>query len=651
MNSTNCRLFELCLAIAVAAGVAIVGASGCGDDTSGSTVAVALDASVDVVVSDAPACPATCDDQSDCTVDSCDPVTLHCVHSPAPIGTECNAHDPCTTGDKCDGAGLCLSGPRKTCKALDQCHVAGTCQQSTGECSQPNAPNGRACNDGLMCTTGDQCVGGVCTGTPVVCAGGATCELTTGSCPNGFPNSVSARVFENAWGPSRGNGLIRGADGRIFTAGYYSRTTDLGSGPVTTDAAGASSLDTDIFLAQIDPGTETAMWTQSFHGAYRQDVAAFAIAGEGQLGMVGPYTGFMTVGSTDLDLYYEGDQYILGASSANGAGLWARRVNLQGKTSMPVSNGLYGIAGDPNAGVFFVCGTSTKDGSDFSASLKGAWKGGQDVVLAALDAATGGTLWASQVGGPNDEDCAGIATDSQSNLYVMGSYRFGSIPNFGSPVALPMLTDTRSSWLFLAKLDGKGGGVWAIQLGNNQQKVTPTAMLVAGSDVFVAGTVAASQLSLNGVDLGGSSTFLARIDGSTGNLLWIEGLGAGGGMAITAMTEGSAGEILVTGKYYLLTTLGAVPLPTPNIQGGLFVARVGDDGKVLAARGYGDPSSASSPAGVIVRTDGVGAEAGSSLLLGFFGTTMNLGPDVGLLTNSSTSIASPSALFLARLAP
>src|SRR5437762_2110480 len=86
------------------------------------------------------------------------------------------------------------SAPRSThvvCTALDQCHAAGTCDTSTGVCSNPNAANGTACSDGNACTQTDTCQNGTCTGSnPVVCTAldqchvAGSCDTSTGVCSN-----------------------------------------------------------------------------------------------------------------------------------------------------------------------------------------------------------------------------------------------------------------------------------------------------------------------------------------------------------------------------------------------------------------------------------------------------------------------------------
>ena len=86
-----------------------------------------------------------------------------------------------------------------TCTASDQCHVAGTCNPSTGVCSNPAASNGTACNDGNACTQTDTCESGVCTGSnPITCAPAGqcsvagTCNPSTGVCSNpAAPNGTT----------------------------------------------------------------------------------------------------------------------------------------------------------------------------------------------------------------------------------------------------------------------------------------------------------------------------------------------------------------------------------------------------------------------------------------------------------------------------
>lgn len=74
------------------------------------------------------------------------------------------------------------------CTAIDQCHVAGTCDSATGTCSNPAAPDGTSCSDGNGCTPNDACHSGICIGAGSLnCDDGDvcttdSCDPTTGGC-------------------------------------------------------------------------------------------------------------------------------------------------------------------------------------------------------------------------------------------------------------------------------------------------------------------------------------------------------------------------------------------------------------------------------------------------------------------------------------
>ncbi len=120
----------------------------------------------------------------------CDPSTGECSNPAAEDGIACNDGDLCTRIDTCQG-GLCLGAEPVQCTALDQCHVAGVCDPATGVCSNPSAADGTACDDDDRCTRSDTCQSGVCTGAdPVICAAldqcyvPGECDPLNGECSN-----------------------------------------------------------------------------------------------------------------------------------------------------------------------------------------------------------------------------------------------------------------------------------------------------------------------------------------------------------------------------------------------------------------------------------------------------------------------------------
>jgi cysteine-rich repeat protein len=132
-----------------------------------------------------------CTAQDQCHIaGTCNPANGTCSNPPAPNGTGCSDGNACTQTDTCL-SGTCTGANPVVCSALDQCHVAGTCNPGSGTCSNPNKPNGSTCNDGSACTQTDTCQSGACTGgNPVVCSAqdqchlAGTCNPANGTCSN-----------------------------------------------------------------------------------------------------------------------------------------------------------------------------------------------------------------------------------------------------------------------------------------------------------------------------------------------------------------------------------------------------------------------------------------------------------------------------------
>ncbi len=120
----------------------------------------------------------------------CNPNTGVCSQPAKMDGTTCDDGNGCTQTDSCQ-LGVCIGASPVVCMAMDQCHVAGTCDVATGMCDNPNKADGAACDDGSACTQTDTCTMGACTGgNPVMCAAMdqchdvGTCDAATGMCDN-----------------------------------------------------------------------------------------------------------------------------------------------------------------------------------------------------------------------------------------------------------------------------------------------------------------------------------------------------------------------------------------------------------------------------------------------------------------------------------
>jgi hypothetical protein len=107
---------------------------------------------------------------------TCDMVSGQCSEPLLEEGSACDdgdfttANDVCKAGE-CGGVNLCEG---KTCSAETQCHDVGVCDFATGHCIEKLKPGGSGCNDGVDETVNDVCNLGACSGINL-CAS-VTCE-------------------------------------------------------------------------------------------------------------------------------------------------------------------------------------------------------------------------------------------------------------------------------------------------------------------------------------------------------------------------------------------------------------------------------------------------------------------------------------------
>ncbi|HUJ28435.1 MAG TPA: hypothetical protein VLW85_20580, partial [Myxococcales bacterium] len=157
----------------------------------------------------------TCDDGNSCTsADHC--TGGKCAGSPLEDGSVCDDHNPCTQTDLCQ-AGVCQGSDPVSC-ITTQCRVSGTCDPSTGVCTDPTpVTNGTSCsNDDEI--SNESCTDGTCGCPP----GSAVC---TNSCADlgSDPHNCGSCGFQcsTATGQSCLNGQCTGGclPGQIFCGG------------------------------------------------------------------------------------------------------------------------------------------------------------------------------------------------------------------------------------------------------------------------------------------------------------------------------------------------------------------------------------------------------------------------------------------------
>ncbi|HYC00528.1 MAG TPA: hypothetical protein VEC57_15450 [Candidatus Limnocylindrales bacterium] len=118
--------------------------------------------------------------------ESCDELADACTAVDAQ-GTPCDDGMFCTASDQCDGRGFCRgSGDPCTSGSGSDAACSDACDETANACSAPDL-DGSPCDDGIACTVGERCIGGVCApGGSTICDDGNPCTdefcAPTGKC-------------------------------------------------------------------------------------------------------------------------------------------------------------------------------------------------------------------------------------------------------------------------------------------------------------------------------------------------------------------------------------------------------------------------------------------------------------------------------------
>ena len=272
----NCGVCgNVCPSDACNAATCIAGVCGTTPTNAGGICAAAPDHCTNPSTCDATgACvaggPINCDDQNACTTDTCDPTT-GCVYTVVNCddGNECttdscdsasgcvhtaNAGASCQNGTGvCDATGACVNNcAGVTCTALDECHVAGTCDPATGACSNPNAADGTPCEGGA-----GTCQSGACVLNPNVCTDIFVCNGGTQGCSNNPGCFCDTTTEGNNVCDDFGNCNFPCASSADCPANSHCVTSTCCGGPVCISVCGQPELGAAIAAAAL-PGAAPA---------------------------------------------------------------------------------------------------------------------------------------------------------------------------------------------------------------------------------------------------------------------------------------------------------------------------------------------------------------------------------------------------------
>ncbi len=306
------------------------------------------------------------------------------------------------------------------------------------------------------------------------------------------------------------------------------------------------------------------------------------------LAVAGPAARSSDIASGYLYMSGSTDGFYPGAEDPAGQGLGAGdalafRATLGGETSWirqfgtPAPDAALGVCA-VGSEAFYVGWTE--------GNLSGASKGGRDAWISFIDA-SGIQRWINQFGSAGNDEFravanAGEAARGNMQLIAVGSSS-GDIDSEGPAMNAGM------SDAIVASFAPDGSVLWSKQFGSGLDD-SATAVVVDGSTIYVAGTTTSEVIDpadapattnpgdesstttttrppIAGIGEldpsvgkgGGKDAFLAALDASTGEVLWVSRLGSDKDDVVTAMSTTGNGLLVISGN-----TTGQLGKNTPG---------------------------------------------------------------------------------------
>jgi len=452
-------------------------------------------------------------------------------------GTDCTAtasgSNKCVTAAACNATGVCVASATLTCSqaGVDQCKT-NACVPSTGLCALSNKVDSTPCNDNNACTGvggTDQCGAGVCTGTAKVCPG-ATNQCQTATC-----DTVSGAC-----------GATNKADG-------------------TTCSDGLACTTADVCAAGTCGGTAT-----SCPGGFVCEEPA---------------------------------------------GSCVAKVCMNPSNAKKIVPPLLGL-GVSASGTPWVAGNIYNPFDFGSGSVSSS--GSADLYLAKMDPATNLSTETFTFGdtGGKDQTATGVAVASSGNVGLIGIFAGeidftannsdGSGASGNPGTAGTDFLQNASAIPFYGVFDGTSTGAYVtpklvhmvdvgtgalLGIGSNP---TQNAIAICGKTSKVVPNYSASGAT-KGVITGGTAVagggmdiVVAKIDGTTGAVIWGKQFGGAGDQICESVAIDNNGDVIIAGGYTGTLAFSGFPVVADTSAALLYVAKLnGTTGAVTSAATWG----------------------------------------------------------------
>jgi uncharacterized protein (TIGR03437 family) len=333
-------------------------------------------------------------------------------------------------------------------------------------------------------------------------------------------------------------------DGSIVMAG----STASNDFPVTEGAhQGKPGGGVDAWLARISPDGSQLLYSTYLGGTGAEAAVAVAVHASGDVFLVGNGASFDLVpaaGAPPSPL--RTGAIFVARFTTEGRMAWGARV---GGTTSDIA---YSAAVD-SAGRLVVGGsTASKDFPATGGALQGALGGSRDGFLFQLDPDGQSLVFATYLGGSNNDELRRVAMGPDGDIYAAG---YTNSPNFPTTEGAYLSKPAGSDDGFIVRLKPDGSAItWSTLLGAmNQDRIFAMAVDQT-SNVFAGGYVnsrnfpVTTQNAIQAASRGGLEGFVSKISSDGRNLLYSSFVGGSQDEKVTAIAVDGSGNPVIAGQ-------------------------------------------------------------------------------------------------------
>jgi len=287
-----------------------------------------------------------------------------------------------------------------------------------------------------------------------------------------------------------GYGIAVDSNGYVYTVGsfesnsYFFADFDPGSGKYILVGAGG----VDIFVSKLDSNGDF-VWAKSLGGGDYDEGYGIALDSSGNIYTTGYFrnTADFDPGTGTHNLTSAGYDDIFVSKLDNGGNfIWAKQLGGPNEYSAYSDEG-HGIAVDTSGNVYttgsFVNTADFDPGADKFDLIS---VGSSDIFISKLDS-NGDFVWAKGMGGTEPDEGQGIVLDSNGDVFTTGYFRVTA--DFDPGTGTYNLTSAGYGDIFVSKLDGNGGFVWARNMGGSDRDEGMSITIDSMGNVYTTGLI------------------------------------------------------------------------------------------------------------------------------------------------------------------